>query len=100
MKLIIDKKEYKLKNCIKFKDRLFGLMFKKNINEYLLFEKCNSIHTFFMFDNIDVLFLDKNNKILKQVYNLKPWKICSCKNAYKVIELPKNTIKSVIKIVD
>ncbi len=100
MKIIIDKNEFEIKNCIRFKDRFLGLMFKKNINEYLLFENCNSIHTFFMFDEIDVLFLDDKNNIIKKINNLKPWRICICKNSKKVIELPKNTLKSKIKIVD
>ena len=100
MKLIINEKEYNLKNCIKFRNRFLGLMFKKNINEYLLFENCNSIHTFFMFENIDIIFLDKNNKILKKLIDVKPWKILICKKAKKVIELPKNTLKSKIKIVE
>ena len=42
-----------MKVCTKFKDRLIGNMFKKNIQD-MCFPKCNSIHTFFMFKPIDV----------------------------------------------
>lgn len=99
MIVIIDNNEYHLKKCIKFKDRLIGNMFKYDIQN-LLFEKCNSIHTFFMKDKIDVIFLDKNNNILRTISNLKSWKIITCKKAYKVIELPKNTLGKKIKIVE
>lgn len=99
MKLIINNENINLIECKSFKNRLLGNMFKKEI-KYLLFDKCHSIHTFFMLDEIDVIFLDKNNKIIKTVSNLKPWKICTCKNGYKVIELPKNTLNSKLKIVD
>ena len=33
MKIIIGKNEFEIKNCIRFKDRFLGLMFKKDINE-------------------------------------------------------------------
>ena len=99
MKIIINDTTYYLENCKRFKDRLLGNMFRKKIKN-LLFEKCNSIHTFFMIKSIDVLFLDKDNKILKTISNLKPWKIVICKRAYKVIELPSHTIKGKIKILD
>ena len=49
-----------MKTCIKFKDRLIGNMFKKNIID-MCFPKCNSIHTFFMLNPIDVYMTDKNN---------------------------------------
>ena len=100
MKVIIDNKTYKVKQCIKFKDRLLGLMFKKKINEILLFDNCKSIHTFFMFDNIDIIFLDNDNNVLKIINNAKKWKIYSYKKAKKVLELPKNIAKDKIKIVE
>lgn len=99
MLIVVDNKKFHLKNCKSFKNRLCGNMFKKNI-ENLLFEKCNSIHTFFMLKNIDVIFLDENNNILKSIPNLEPWKIVICKKAKKVIELPPNTISNKIKIVE
>ena len=55
---------FKIKKCTNFIDRLMGLMFKKNFDEIYLFPKCNSIHTFFMKENIDVIMCDKDNTIL------------------------------------
>ncbi len=76
-----------LKNAKNFKDRLLGLMFKKNINYCLCFKKCNSIHTFFMKENIIVVFTDKNKKILK-IKNTPKNRILFCKGAYYTYEFP------------
>ena len=70
-----------------FRDRLIGLMFKKNIDFCLCFRKCKSIHTFFMKENIVVVFTDKNNKILK-IKNTPKNKILFCKSAYYTYEFP------------
>ena len=79
-----------IKCCKNFKDRLIGFMFKrKKIDFGLCFPKCNSIHTFFMFQAIDVVMTDINHQI-KYIYpKLKPWKIISPKrNVYYTYELP------------
>lgn len=57
--------------------RLRGLMFYKDIrkNEGLFFPNCNWIHSFFMFFNIDVLYLDKDFKVVKIIKNLRPFKL-------------------------
>ena len=92
MFLIINNKKIPIKECISFKDRLLGLMFKKNISVGYLFKNCNSIHTFFMKENIDVLLLSKDNKILHIYKNLKPWKIIlPKKQVSNILELPSNT---------
>lgn len=70
-----------------FRDRLIGLMFKKNIDFCLCFRKCKSIHTFFMKENIVVVFTDKNNNILK-IKNTPKNKILFCKSAYYTYEFP------------
>ena len=75
-----------MKTCIKFKDRLIGNMFKKDIID-MCFPKCNSIHTFFMLNSIDVYMTDKNNKILYIYKRLKPCKvILPKKNVYFTYE--------------
>ena len=83
----------KIKIAKNFKERLFGLMFKKNINNGLLFKNCRSIHTFFMLEEIDVLATDKNDKIIKTYKNIKPCRILIApKKTNNIYELPKNTI--------
>lgn len=95
---MIDK--IKIYEAKKFKDRLFGLMFKKNINYCLLFKKCNSIHTFFMRENIDVVMTDKNNKVIFIKKNMKKNRIIlPKKNVYNTYEFPNNFIKE-LKIND
>lgn len=91
MELIYHKKSIKLKECKTFFERLKGFMFTKNINIALLFNHCNSIHTFFMYKNIDVIMCDKNNNIKYYYNNLKKNKIIlPKKNVYKVYETPTN----------
>lgn len=82
----------KIIRATSFKDKLIGLMNKKNIDYGLLIEDCKSIHTFFMLENIDVLLLDKNNRILMINRNVLPNKIVIFKNSNKtnILELPSN----------
>ena len=91
MNLIYKDRNILIKDCNTFFSRLIGFMFKKNITHALLFNNCNSIHTFFMKKNIDVIMCDKNNKILYFYHNLSKNKIIwPKKNVYKTIELPVN----------
>ena len=64
-------------------------MMEKNINRALLFDKCNSIHTFFMKENIDVIMCDKDNNILDFYKDLPKNKIILPKKGVrKVFETP------------
>lgn len=76
--------------------RTKGLLGRKNLvrGEGLVIDPCNSVHTFFMRFSIDVLFVDKNNCVIKTVSNLRPFRITSVilGSAY-VIELPSGTIE-------
>jgi len=91
MKIVKDNKVIEIKICNNIFNRFIGFMFKKHINYGLCFPKCNSIHTFFMFNNIDVIMTDKNHNILYIFNNLKPNKIIlPKKNVYYTFELPSN----------
>lgn len=91
MKLIFEDKEINLTECKSFYSRLKGFMFTRGINKALLFDKCNSIHTFFMKENIDVIMCDKDNKILFYYNNLGKNKIILPKKGVsKVFETPSN----------
>lgn len=84
-------KNIKLTNCTSFYSRLKGFMFCKNIDKALLFDKCNSIHTFFMKENIDVIMCNEENKILFYYNNLSKNKIILPKKGVtKVFETPVN----------
>jgi len=98
MKLIYEDKEINLINCNNFFSRLKGFMFNKKIDHALLFNNCNSIHTFFMKCNIDVIMCDKNDNIIYYYNNLEKNKIIlPKKNVSKVIELPVNYFKIELK---
>ena len=91
MKLKYQNKEIKLIECKSFFSRFKGFMMCKNINRALLFNKCNSIHTFFMISNIDVILCNNDNVILYYYKNLTPNKvILPKKGVTKVFELPVN----------
>lgn len=80
-----------------FLKRLMGYMFRKEPHhEALMIKPCNSIHTFFMKFNIDVIFVNKNMEVIKKVENLKPGKvIMPIKDAWAVIEGKAGKFKSV-----
>lgn len=64
-------------------------MFKKNISNALLFDRCNSIHTFFMKENIDVIMCDKDNNILYYYRNIGKNKVILPKKGIRrVFETP------------
>lgn len=89
MKLVYENKEIDIIECKSFISRLKGFMFKNKIDKALLFNKCNSIHTFFMEANIDVIMCDSNNNVLYYYNNLRKNKIIwPKKNVCKIIELP------------
>lgn len=78
--------------------RLKGLLGRKEFKkgEAIVLKPCNSIHTFFMRFAIDVLFLDNDNKIIKVIPCLKPFRITFIYfKARFAIELPAGTTQSV-----
>ncbi|UTR11522.1 DUF192 domain-containing protein [Evansella sp. LMS18] len=99
---LLEKKEneisipYNIKKADSFFTRLRGLMFRKEpLNEEgLWIIPCNSIHMCFMNFSIDAVFLDKDNKIVRTVTELKPWTfVAPVKGSCSVLELPANSIK-------
>lgn len=76
--------------------RMKGLLGKKEFGKgcALILEPCNSIHTLFMRFPIDVLFVDKNNKVIKAISCIKPFRLTYVYfNAARAIELPAGTIQ-------
>lgn len=83
--------------------RMKGLMFSTDLPEGdgLLIAPCNSIHTFFMLYSLDVLFLDRDFKIVKAVYDLRPWRMSWIYfNAHQVLEMKAGTLKKDLKTGD
>ena len=75
MNLLINNKKIEIKYANTFFLRLIGLMGKKEISYGIIFPNCNSIHTFFMKNEIDVLMLDNNYQVKYIFKNLKRNKI-------------------------
>jgi len=95
MKVILNNQEIIVNLADSFFKRLFGLMGKKNIKKGIIFPKCNSIHTFFMKEKIDVIMTNRNNEILYLFPNLKKWRIIlPKKDVFYTYELPANSIKN------
>ena len=80
-----------------FLERLRGLLGRESLekNHAMILRPSNSVHTFFMRFPIDVLFVDRNNKVIKIANNLGPYKATGIyfKSAF-VIELPSGVIGS------
>ena len=76
-----------------------GLMFSKALyDEAFIFvfkkEKIISLHMFFVFYPIDVLFLNKDNEVVELRENVRPFSFLTPKKKAKyVIELPKDIIR-------
>ncbi len=97
MKLVYKNKDIDLYECKNFFSRLKGFMFTINIDKALLFDRCNSIHTFFMKENIDVIMCDKDNRVLFFYKDLSRNKIILPKKGVtKVFETPSNYFDIVI----
>ncbi len=62
--------------------------------EGLLIEPCNSIHCFFMSFPIDVLYVDKESRVVGMDPAMRPWRVGKIRwNAHSVIELPAGTLQ-------
>ena len=75
--------------------RAFGLMGCHGLpNGYgLIIRPANSIHTFFVFTALDLLYLDRDNRVLRIVSDLKPWRVGPVVRRSKwVLELPAGTV--------
>ncbi len=60
-----------------FFERARGLIGRTRLpdGEGLLILKCNAIHTCFMRFAIDATFLDKDDRVVKVVRNVRPWRL-------------------------
>jgi uncharacterized membrane protein (UPF0127 family) len=69
--------------------RLLGLALLHHLdpNDALLFRRCRSVHTFGMRFPIDVVFLDRDGRVLRLARNVGPRRIVSCRAAAAAIEV-------------
>jgi len=87
---------YPLALCIaaRFTSRLRGLMLAPPLaqNEALLLTRCSSIHSAFMRQTIDVIYLDRSYRVVRCVPMLTPWRISATWGAAQVLELAVGSI--------
>jgi uncharacterized protein len=63
--------------------------------EGLLIRPCKGVHTFLMQFPIDVVFLDKENRVIEAVENLQPHRMTKVLlSSMSVIELPAGTVRA------
>lgn len=54
---------------------------------------CEAVHTFFMQFPIDLVYLDRKNRVRKTRSSVPAWRISACLSAHSVIELPAGTVR-------
>jgi len=60
----------------------------------LLIEPCNSVHCLFMSFPIDVLYLDKERRVVAINASMQPWRVGKIHwNAHSVLELPAGAVE-------
>lgn len=76
--------------------RAKGLLGRKELGpgEGMWIVPCESVHTFFMQFPIDLVYLDRNNRIKKVRHSIPPWRVSACLSAHSVIELPAGTVRT------
>lgn len=75
--------------------RLIGLLGRSSLREGegLLLEPCNAVHMFFMRFAIDVVYIDKQRRVVKLVERLRPFRVSAAfRSAHAALELPVGAI--------
>jgi len=83
--------------------RLKGLMFRRNIpgGQALLLDPCPQIHTCFMRFEIDVVFLDKQNRVVAVQERVKPWRMSKFyRHSRRTLELGGGTLQGRVQVGD
>jgi uncharacterized membrane protein (UPF0127 family) len=78
--------------------RFWGLMGKKPLpeGEALLIDPCSSVHTMFMRFPIDVVYISKDNRVVKIAPEMRAWRAgLGGKGAHKVLEMLPGTAAAV-----
>lgn len=75
-----------------------GLLGRAHLSpgEGLWIRPCEAVHTFWMRFPIDLVYLDRKNRIRKLVSNVPPWRMSACFSAHSILELPAGTIRDTL----
>jgi hypothetical protein len=71
-----------------------GLLGREGLapGEGLWIVPCEAVHTFAMRFPIDLVYIDRNNRIKKVRSAVPAWRLSACLSAHSVLELPSGTI--------
>ena len=61
----------------------------------MLIDRAGSVHMFFMRFPIDVVFLDRDRKVVGVRHGLRPWQVAAARRAVAALELPAGTAAEV-----
>jgi uncharacterized membrane protein (UPF0127 family) len=69
--------------------RMRGLLGKRDLpsQEGVLLRPAGSVHTFFMRFPIDIVFLDRDGRVLRIAESVRPWRTAAARGAKAVLEL-------------
>ena len=76
--------------------RMRGLLGRKGLEPGcgMLLTPEPSVHMFFMRFPIDVVFLDREHKVVGVRHELRPWQVAGARGAHSALELPAGTAAS------
>lgn len=60
--------------------------------EGMLIDRAGSIHMFFMRFPIDVVFLDRDRRVVGVRHRLQPWRVAGARRAVAALELPAGAL--------
>ncbi|MGA7244125.1 MAG: DUF192 domain-containing protein [Terracidiphilus sp.] len=75
--------------------RTKGLLGRKGLapGEGMWIVPCESVHTFFMRFPIDLVYIDRKQRVRKVRNSVPPWRLSACLSAHSILELPAGTIQ-------
>ena len=75
--------------------RTKGLLGRKGLapGEGMWIVPCESVHTFFMRFPIDLVYIDRKQRVRKVRSSVPPWRLSACLSAHSILELPAGTIQ-------
>jgi hypothetical protein len=71
-----------------------GLLGRRSLDvgEGLWIVPCEAVHTFWMQFSLDLVYLDRKNRIRKIKRNVPPWRLSGCLTAHSVLEFSAGSI--------
>lgn len=75
-------------------ERMRGLLGRARLgdSEALLLEPCGSVHCLGMRYPLDLVYLDRQGRVCKLVYGLKPWRFSVSLKAHATLELAEGAL--------